>query len=70
MRRSRNAYQKLSALFLTMALVMGITEQALAADIGECGTPEAITTKLKAEDQHSIASAQRIQTVNGIQKLT
>ena len=52
---------KLSALFLTSALAMGMTGQALAADIGECGTPEAITAKMRAEGQRSIASAQRVQ---------
>ena len=31
-----------------------------AADIGECASPEAMTAKLKAEDQRSIASAQRV----------
>lgn len=33
---------------------------AHAADIGECATPEAMTAKLKTEDQRSIASAQRV----------
>ena len=54
---------KLSALFLTSALAMGMTGQALAADIGECGTPEAMTAKMRAEGQRSIASAQRFQRV-------
>ena len=57
---------KLSALFLTTALAMGMTGQALAADIGECGTPEAITAKMRAEGQRSIASAQRFQQSNGV----
>ena len=57
---------KLSALFLTSALAMGMTEQALAADIGECGTPEAMTAKMRAEGQRSIASAQRVQQDNGV----
>ena len=35
---------------------------AYAVDIGECGTPEAMTAKLQAESQHSIASAQQITT--------
>ena len=52
---------KFSALFLTSALAMGMTGQALAADIGECGTPEAMTAKMRAEGQRSIASAQRVQ---------
>ena len=56
---------KLSALFLTSALAMGMTGQALAADIGECGTPEAMTAKMRAEGQRSIASAQRVQQDNG-----
>ena len=52
---------KLLALLLTSALAMGMTGQALAADIGECGTPEAMTAKMRAEGQRSIASAQRVQ---------
>ena len=56
---------KLSALFLTSALAMGMTGQALAADIGECGTPEAMTAKMRAEGQRSIASAQRVQENSG-----
>ena len=57
---------KLLALFLTSALAMGVAGQALAADIGECGTPEAMTAKMRAEGQRSIASAQRVQQENGV----
>ncbi len=56
---------KLSALFLTTAMAIGVTGQALAADIGDCGTPEEMTAKLRAEDQRSIASAQRVQQSKG-----
>lgn len=41
-------------------IVLFVSAQANAADIGECATPEAMTAKLKAEDQRSIASAQLI----------
>jgi len=41
-----------------------------AADIGECATPEAMTEKLKAEDQHSFASAERVHRSNNINTLT
>src|SRR5258706_15870559 len=40
-----------------LAACVVITIPARAVDIGECGTPEAMTAKFKAEDQHSIASA-------------
>lgn len=43
--------------FITFAL---LASHAYAADIGECATPEAMTAKLKVEDQHSVASAQMI----------
>lgn len=45
-----------------LALLLAAAAQgpANAADIGECRTPEAMTAALKAEDQHSIASAQLI----------
>lgn len=42
------------------AVIPFIAVAACAADIGECATPEAMTAKLKVEDQHSIASAQMI----------
>lgn len=42
---------------------------AYAADIGECGTPEAMTEKLKAEGQRSFASANRVQRENNINAL-
>ncbi len=56
---------KLSALFLTMVLAIGVAGAAQAADIGECGTPEVITAKLKAEGQHSLAAANRIESLGG-----
>lgn len=59
-------FPKLSALLLTTAMAMGVAGTAQAADIGECGTPEAMTAKLKAEDQRSIASAQRVQESGGV----
>lgn len=40
--------------------LMAVLGAAQAADIGECATPEAMTAKLKTEDQRSIASAQLI----------
>lgn len=57
---------KLSALFLTTAIAMGVAGQAMAMDIGECGTPEQITAKMRAEGQRSIATAQRVQESRGI----
>lgn len=45
---------------LSVLLLAGLVAHAHAADIGECATPEAMTAKLKAEDQHSIVSAQMI----------
>lgn len=44
-------------LFSLVILLAGIAP-AKAADPGECGTPEAMTAKLKAEDQHTLAFAQ------------
>lgn len=49
-----------SFLSACIAALLLAVSQAHAADIGECTTPEAMTTKLKAEDQHSVASAQMI----------
>ncbi|MFT3815209.1 MAG: hypothetical protein QM740_17810 [Acidovorax sp.] len=43
-----------------LAIIPFIALHAHAADIGECATPEGMTAKLKAEDQHSVASAQMI----------
>lgn len=37
---------------------------ALALDNGECGTPEQMMKKLKAEDQHTLASANRMEWEN------
>ncbi len=45
------------ALLVTIPFIV---LHAHAADIGECATPEGMTAKLKAEDQHSVASAQMI----------
>lgn len=36
---------------------LGVISPAYALDPGECGTPEAMTAKLKAEGQRSVASA-------------
>ncbi|MGC3983095.1 MAG: hypothetical protein QM808_17720 [Steroidobacteraceae bacterium] len=41
-------------------LVVMLWCDAFALDRGECGTPEAMSAKLKAEDQHSFGSADRI----------
>ena len=60
---------KLSALFLTTAMAMGVAGTAQAADIGECGTPKAMTAKLKAEGQHSLAAANRIENLGGQGKI-
>lgn len=50
----------MSLRILLSLIVMLISLPVFAADVGECETPEVMTAKLKAEDQHSIASAQRI----------
>lgn len=46
-------------ILIALGLV-AVLGAAQAADIGECATPEAMTAKLKTEDQRSIASAQLI----------
>jgi len=50
----------LSRLVLLALFAFILANPSAAADIGECATPEAMTAKLKTEDQHSIASAQLI----------
>jgi hypothetical protein len=50
--------QSLRRLFPALFLILANT--AWAADIGECASPEAMTAKLKVEDQHSVVSAQLI----------
>lgn len=45
---------------LLFPAILVFASHAYAADIGECATPEAMTAKLKSEDQHSVASAQMI----------
>jgi len=50
----------MSSRLILLPLLFFVFTCADAADIGECATPEAMTAKLKGEDQHSIASAQRI----------
>jgi hypothetical protein len=45
---------------ILLAILPLAASAAFAADIGECATPEAMTAKLKSEDQHSIAFAQLI----------
>lgn len=50
-------FSKLSALFLTTAISMGVAGTANAMDNGEQGTPQEISTKLKAENQHLLARA-------------
>lgn len=52
--------QMLRYILLSLALAAACAGTAHAADVGECATPEAMTARLKAEDQHSIASAQMI----------
>jgi hypothetical protein len=44
----------------SLLLFVSLIDLACAADPGECGTPEAITAKLKGEDQHTIAFAQHL----------
>ncbi|HEY4372503.1 MAG TPA: hypothetical protein VGN52_11315 [Burkholderiales bacterium] len=41
-------------------IILCTAHAAFAADPGECGTPEAMTAKLKAEDQHTLAFAQHL----------
>lgn len=52
--------QTLKCILLSWVLAAGFSDIACAADIGDCDTPEAMTARLKAEDQHSVASAQMI----------
>ncbi len=47
-------------LCFSALLAAALAGQVHAADPGECGAPEAMTAKLKAEDQHSIITAIRI----------
>jgi hypothetical protein len=59
--------------FLTAILAISLLSMAglsHAADNGECATPEAMTEKLKAEDQHSFASAERVHRSNNLNTLT
>lgn len=55
-------------LFL-FVLIATFSSQLHAADQDECGTPEAMTEKLKAEGQRSFASAERTERVNGYNEL-
>ena len=55
-------------LFLIF-LITTFSSQLYAADQDECGNPEAMTEKLKAEGQRSFASAERTEYVNGSNKL-
>ena len=50
-----------------ITVFMFIAGRVWAADPGECATPEQITAKLKAEDQHSFASAERPIKENGFE---
>lgn len=58
-----------SILLACLLAAMFINHSIYAADIGECGTPEAMTEKLKAEGQRSFASADRVQRENNINAL-
>lgn len=48
---------KLSALFLTTAMAMGVAGTAQAADVGQCGSTTQIKQLLDKEGQKTIASA-------------
>lgn len=50
-------------LIYAMAL-LSFSMSTYAADNGECGTPEAMTAKLKAEGQRSYATADRVKWIN------
>lgn len=48
---------KLFALLLTIAMVMGVAENAYALNVGQQGTPQNINTALQNEGQRGVASA-------------
>lgn len=56
-------------ILLFVFLISIIPSLAYAINDDECGTPEAMTEKLKAEGQRSFASAERTERVNGSNKL-
>jgi hypothetical protein len=60
---------KLPHLVMALLAVSVTPRIAFALDRGECGTPQEITTKLKAEDQHSFASAEHVTKDQGVDAL-
>jgi hypothetical protein len=57
-----------AVLVVTLSLCL-FAGSSHAAESGECGTPEEITAKLKAEDQHSFATADRAERKNDLNTL-
>ncbi len=53
-----------------ISLLLLCSAPAYAADSGDCGTPEQMTAKLGAEDQHSFATAERVHRKDGLNTLT
>jgi len=60
---------KRAMLIPVFGLLALSTVPAYALDEGECGAPDQMTEKFKAEGQHTIASADRVERENGVNVL-